>query len=109
MNQGAAFPTYCSARPPAQNADEPRSFSTIAAARQNEMNDNITDVATITLTRAGPLLISIWLLFIGFRLRFEAVVVRAPRSLHWIRYSGTSGCQACASDLPPQLESEARC
>src|SRR5512143_358483 len=38
----------------------------MAAARQNEINDNITDVATTTLTRVGVLVISIrsfyWLL-----------------------------------------------
>lgn len=55
MNQGAERPTAGSAIPPTQKADDPRSLRTIATARQKEMNDNITDVATITFVRPLPI------------------------------------------------------
>src|SRR5579872_998330 len=49
MNHGALFPIAPSAIPPTSTADEARSLSTIAAARQNEMKVSITVVATKTL------------------------------------------------------------
>jgi len=51
MNQAADLPTACSAIPTSVKADEPKSFSTIAAARQYEKNVSITEVATTIRTR----------------------------------------------------------
>src|SRR3954463_15152372 len=53
MNQGAALPTASSAMPTAKKADEPRSLSTMAAARQKEMKVSITELATTIRTRLG--------------------------------------------------------
>src|SRR5207244_12518222 len=52
MNQGADLPTACSAMPPAQKAEEPRSLSTMAAARQDERKASMTEVATPMRTRS---------------------------------------------------------
>src|SRR6202050_3276088 len=56
MNHGAVLPMNCSASPPAEYADDARSFSTMAAARQNEMKASMAVVATSTFVtgRARP-------------------------------------------------------
>ena len=54
MNQGADLPMACFGDAAGvKGADEARSLSTMAAARQKEMKDSITVVATTTLTVAA--------------------------------------------------------
>src|SRR5262245_10318302 len=86
INQGAALPTACSAMPPAWKADEPRSLSTIAAARQKEMNESMTVVATTTLMRPGVFVTSRFI-----KLRHESTAKLAPQ------------CYSPDREIPPFL------
>src|SRR6202167_2871149 len=56
MNHGAVLPMNRSASPPALYAEDARSFSTMAAARQNEMKASMAVLATSTFVigRARP-------------------------------------------------------
>src|ERR671926_666768 len=59
ISRGADLRPAFWAMPPKKKADEPRSLSTIAAARQNEINDSMTVVATTTFTRPDDFMIFI--------------------------------------------------